>query len=127
MTKSMRPSREDRLAIILRDSYRCTRCACDVTCLQSGEVHHRLPRRMGGTRDIRSNDPRNLVLLCTACHGEVESHRALARDTGWLLRSYDDLDTPAISKDGRRVYLTTDGQRTDVIDAASILAAAVLQ
>jgi hypothetical protein len=114
-----------RDAVLTRDAGRCARCAVPVGNVPSS-VHHRKPRGMGGTRDVRSFDPRNLVLVCgtgtTGCHEEIESQRALAYDTGWLLRSYDDLDTPLITKDGRRVYLTGT-ERLDVIDAASILAA----
>jgi hypothetical protein len=116
--------------IVLRDGGRCIRCGTSVLSIPAS-VHHRKPRGAGGTRDVRSYDLRNLVVLCgtgtTGCHGEVESGRTLAYDTGWLLRSYDDLDAPLITKDGRRVYLKADGDRVQVVDAASVLAAAVLQ
>lgn len=117
-----------RALVLSRDGGRCVRCG--TSCLNTASsIHHRRRRGMGGTADLRSFDARNLVLLCgtgtTGCHGEVEAERAIAYDTGWLLRSYDDLDAPLISKDGRRIYLTTDGGRTEVIDAESILAAGV--
>ena len=116
-------------AVVTRDRSRCARCNVGIGNVPAS-VHHRKPRGMGGTRDPRSNDLRNLVLLCgtgtTGCHGDIESHRTLAYDTGWLLRSYDDLDTPMISRDGRRIILTSDGDRWDEIDAASLLAAAAM-
>jgi hypothetical protein len=120
---------QTRDAVIARDASRCARCNRGVANVPSS-VQHRKPRGMGGTSDVRSYDMRNLVLMCgtgtTGCHGDGESFRALAYDTGWLVRSYDDLDTPLISKDGRRITLTSDGDRWDEIDAASLLAAAAM-
>lgn len=85
--------------VVERDNYCCRRCGVSVIGIRSS-VHHRLPRRMGGTKDPRSNDPRNLVLLCGSgvegCHGDVESDRAQAYEQGWLIRSYDELDKPMI-------------------------------
>jgi hypothetical protein len=118
-----------RYDVYVRDGSRCARCDASVVNIPSS-LHHRLPRRMGGTSDPRSYDSRNLVLVCgtgtTGCHGEIESYRALSYDTGWLIRSYAELDTPLLSKDGRRVYLYGNGDRDDVIDADSILAASVM-
>lgn len=72
---------------------------------------------MGGSRDPRINDPRNLVLVCgsgtTGCHHEIESDRELALGTGWLLRSLDDLDTPLVTIYGTRVLLYANGSRKD--------------
>jgi 5-methylcytosine-specific restriction endonuclease McrA len=119
-----------RATVLSRDKGRCVRC--DVSVLnRPSSVHHRLPRRMGGTKDERSADPRNLVTLCgtgtTGCHGEVESYRALAYDTGWVIRSYEELDDVLYSKDGRRITLLVDGDRDDVIDVASVIAAEAMQ
>jgi hypothetical protein len=87
---------------------------------------------MGGTKDERSYDPRNLVTLCgtgtTGCHGEVESDRSIAYISGWLLWSYDHLDRLLITKDGRYVYLLDEFPwRYDEITAASIIAAEAMQ
>lgn len=77
---------------------------------------------MGGSRDPRTNDPRNLVLLCgsgvTGCHGEIESNRARAREEGWLVRSLDDLDTPLVTVWGNEIRLFADGTRDDLDDDA---------
>jgi 5-methylcytosine-specific restriction endonuclease McrA len=113
-----------RATVLSRDKGRCARCNVWAANTPS-DVHHRKPRGMGGTRDVRSKDHRNLVLLCRSCHGDVESHRALAYDTGWLIRSYNDLDRPLYSKDGRRIELTLDPPyRVDVTDTMSLLTAA---
>lgn len=91
-----------RAEVVERDGYCCRRCGVSVIGIRSS-VHHRLPRRMGGTKDPRSNDPRNLVLLCGSgvegCHGYIEAHRAIALHQGWLIRSYDDLDRPMLPLD----------------------------
>lgn len=113
-----------------RDGGQCIRCGVYLFGLPWSR-HHRLPRRMGGTRDVRSYDPRNLVTVCGSgssphCHNAIESNRSLAYDTGWLIRSYDELDLPLITLDGRAVYLKADGGRTEVVDAASLLAAAAM-
>lgn len=106
----------------LRDDARCARCGADLADTGWGySLHHRKPRGMGGTKDPRSNDPRNLIHLCgsgtTGCHGHVESHRTQAYETGWLLRDLDHLDMPLLCPDGRLVTLHEDGARTDEITA----------
>lgn len=106
-----------RAVVLARDGHRCARC--DVSCLNvPASVHHRKARGMGGTRDPRSSDPRNLILLCgtgtTGCHDWVESHRDAARDAGWLLRGYHELDRPLITRLGTRIVLFADGSREDI-------------
>lgn len=75
---------------------------------------------MGGTSDVRINDPRNLIRLCgtgtTGCHGWVESHRTEALRTGWLVASLEDfqLDRPLVNVWGGRVRLDAAGGRVDL-------------
>lgn len=115
-----------RATIATRDGARCARCSISIINIPSS-IHHRKARGMGGTSDPRSSDPRNLVTVCgtgtTGCHGEIESFRAVAYDTGWLIRSYDDLDKRMLSLDGRIVHLFADGDRFDEITPESVLAA----
>lgn len=113
-----------RAVVLARDGHRCARCG--TSCLNvPASVHHRRARGMGGTRDARSSDPRNLVLLCgtgtTGCHGWIESHRSAALDTGCLIRSYDELSRPLITRYGTRIVLTADGGRDDVWPADDLL------
>ena len=113
-----------RLGVITRDGSRCARCARGIANIPAS-VHHRKPRAIGGTRDPRINDPRNLVVLCgtgtTGCHGWVESHRADALYAGWLIRSFDDLDAPCIREDGTMIYLTGLFGRVDVPESVGFV------
>jgi hypothetical protein len=102
--------------VLERDGHLCARCSKSILNVPSS-IHHRCPRRMGGTTDPRINDPRNLVRICgtgtTGCHGMVESYRDQARIDGWLLRSLDDLDRPLRTLWGTTVRLFEDGSRVD--------------
>ncbi len=53
--------RSKRRAVLARDGHRCAMPGCGRTRFL--EVHHRVPRARGGT-----NEPANLVTLCSACH-----------------------------------------------------------
>lgn len=89
MSRALQIPQALRQQIYERDMHTCRRCYRVGLPLQ---IHHRCPRRMGGSSDPRINDPRNLVSLCTSCHDWIESHRDLARDQGWLLRDLDHLE-----------------------------------
>lgn len=75
----------------VRDKGCCVRCSTELVGARglSWSVHHRRPRGSGGTKLKWVNLPANLILLCgsgtTGCHGWVESHRAFARASGWLV------------------------------------------
>ena len=74
-----------------RDAGQCVRCGLALVGARglSWSVHHRRPRGSGGSKLKWVDLPGNLILLCgsgvTGCHGWVESHRAVARDKGWLV------------------------------------------
>jgi hypothetical protein len=75
----------------------CERCGTGDSLRWS--FHHRKPRRMGGTRDLFSNSPANIVLLCGSgtegCHGLIESRREESKENGLLLYANDDpLEVP---------------------------------
>lgn len=53
--------------------------------LPGEQLHHRLPRRMGGSRRPWINLPSNLVDLNSKCHLWAESNRREAQDLGLLL------------------------------------------
>ncbi|WP_025025718.1 HNH endonuclease [Caldalkalibacillus mannanilyticus] len=51
-------------AVLRRDSYHCYICEND----KELEVHHVLPRRLGGNHELD-----NLVTLCKRCHRHIET------------------------------------------------------
>ena len=62
----------------------CVGCGRPVT-----EVHHRAPRRAGGTRRVEVGAPYNGLGLCSPHHAWTERHRATAGFLGWLLHEPD--------------------------------------
>lgn len=82
------PTAAQRQLVVARAQGLCERCG--ETFLGGYSIHHRQPRGMGGSALAAANDPTNLVLLCgsgtTGCHGWIETHRADAYATGWLVR-----------------------------------------
>lgn len=85
------PTPAVREAVALRAYYQCETCYRPIHGQAS--VHHRRPRRMGGTKRSDTNEPANLLLLCgsgtTGCHGWVESHRKEALADGIILYDRD--------------------------------------
>ncbi|NEW33807.1 HNH endonuclease [Nocardia cyriacigeorgica] len=103
------PQPHVRLLVATRAGGRCERCACALP-IGGGDIHHRKPRRMGGTRDPQINAPSNLVAVCRPCHDWAESHRTRALADGWLIPSTGDpASTPVWSGLYGRVLLADDG------------------
>lgn len=99
------PSEEVRQTVRNRDHHRCVLCG-----IPSGEIHHRRPRGMGGTRQTWINLPANLVVLCRRCHTEVESRRERYRDLGFLIPMGDDTaEMIPLTYPDRFVFLFNDG------------------
>lgn len=109
------PSLKVRVLVRERDGDRCVRCG--VYCGPggaAGQLHHRAPRRMGGSRSPYINSPANLVLLDAACHAAIESHRTIATAQGFLLRKPSHAaEVPVMAHDGWHLYLP-DGTRQRV-------------
>ncbi len=82
-------------------------------------VHHRRPRRMGGSQLPDTNAPQNLLLLCPDDHEMVEVERTAAYAGGWLVRQQaDPLAVPVLIVAVER-YLTADGRYADLPERAS--------
>jgi 5-methylcytosine-specific restriction protein A len=83
-------------------------------------VHHRRPRRMGGSRDPETNDVENLLLLSPEAHEHVERNRSEAYERGWLVRQEAiPAAVPVVVLVGgqvARVLLTDDAQYRPVED-----------
>jgi 5-methylcytosine-specific restriction enzyme A len=73
-------------------------------------IHHRRPRRMGGSQLPDTNAPQNLLLLCPPCHELVESERTAAYAGGWLVRQNDDPLTVSVLVLAKPVHLTAEGR-----------------
>ena len=96
-----------RMDIVDRDNGLCRRCG-----RPGADVHHRRGRGTGGTSLPDEHSIARLVLLCTECHGHVESHRTEAYATGWAVRrsNPDTCDQiPMTDLYGRLLWLTDEG------------------
>ncbi|SNR32822.1 hypothetical protein [Blastococcus mobilis] len=111
-----------RHAVYARSGDRCEVGATAECRLRAGwfdnvtgrSIHHRRPRRMGGTRAVDIHDPANLLAVCgngtRGCHGWIERNRVAAMEQGWLLGSgADPVSRACTLRDGRTVLLRVDG------------------
>lgn len=106
---------EVRFAVFSRANYRCEKCY-GMGDTFGWSVHHRVPRRMGGSRDANLHLPANLILLCgsgvTGCHGWVESNRDKARNYGFLLYRVESAqEIPFIDDNGEAWRITNQGEK----------------
>lgn len=109
------PTPQTRLLVLSRALWACERCWRPIS--ESMSLHHRRPRRMGGTKRLDTNQPQNLLVLCgsgtTGCHGWIESHRKTGYADGILLYDRDDpADMPYRDANGNWWLLGPEGQRT---------------
>lgn len=73
-------------AVAERDEGLCVRCG-----KEAADVHHRMPRGMGGcTDDDRNFGMANLVSLCRPCHDHVHAHPEQSYLDGFLVHTWDD-------------------------------------
>lgn len=92
------PTSEVVERLLERAQWACEACSVELGDRrgQDWSVHHRLARRMGGTRWPGINLPSNLLILCGSattpggCHAFVESKRFAALAAGWLVQSGQD-------------------------------------
>lgn len=93
---------------------------CEFCGKHAGEdIHHRRPRALGGSLDVRTNRPTNLVFLARSCHRWLESHREWAREAGWLVRQGVDPASVRLLLPGRAwVVLSDEGSFVVVGEAA---------
>lgn len=113
------PNPEVVEAVLERAQY-----SCELDGAQIGDrrgidfhVHHRRPRRMGGSQLPDTNQPQNLMILCPACHETVESERRAAYAGGWLVRQNADPLTVPVLILARPLFLTTDGRYSKTPDS----------
>src|SRR4029079_10837834 len=70
-----------REEVWLRDAGLCQRCGGEGT-----DVHHRMRRRDGGHSEW------NLVLLCRPCHAWAHAHPDKAREYGYIISAYMEIE-----------------------------------
>jgi 5-methylcytosine-specific restriction protein A len=77
-----------REAIKIRSGLRCDLCGARTT---GGQIHHRQPRGMGGSKydDVKGSSANGLYVH-PHCHEEIESNRLRAISHGWLVVQADD-------------------------------------
>lgn len=109
-----------RDAVWARAGDACEVCGIGLTRQSPHSIHHRRPRRMGGSTAADTNRPANLVLLhgtgTDGCHGAIESERAGAYRWGLLLTANADPSaTPVrLLSHGGWVLLDDDGTFTPI-------------
>ncbi len=93
--------------VAARDGGKCLMCLGE-----SGAVHHRVRRGMGGARDpLIAYGLANCISICNFCHDYVHSHPEQAYLSGYLLHTWDDPEkTPLLIKPGSvYMWLRSDG------------------
>lgn len=104
-----------RQIVQARARMRCEVCGRDLTWC-GGQVHHRRPRAMGGSRLAGTNTPPNLLFVCADCHGRIERNRTEAYANGWLVPQSAAPERAAVlvDQESRWVYLSRTGEYMDV-------------
>lgn len=96
---------QQKAIIVGRDHERCRRCGSP----RPSDVHHRTPRGLGGAPS--ANRIAAGVLLCRACHTQIESRREQATATGWLVpRGTDPSKVPVVDVFGNVIFLDDKGR-----------------
>lgn len=111
------PTAATKYALEVRAGGRCEMCGGGLTGPWSR--HHRLPRRMGGSKRPDINGLANLLLICgtatTGCHGRIESRRTWAYVNGYLLAAEQSPALVPVLYRGHLTYLAGDGTLTKEI------------
>lgn len=99
---------------------------CGGPCYVSDHAyHHRRSKGMGGSKDVITQTPENVVLVCgrdnrSRCHGDIHQNPEQAREAGWLVRQgADPAAVGILLHNGRYVFLTHDGLYIDAGDGAA--------
>lgn len=121
MKTRYRPTGPDKLTV--EALYERARGCCELCGIpvqgergQGHHVHHRRPRRMGGSQLQDTNEVTNLLLLDAACHDLVERERSTAYEGGWLVRQGADPAAVPVLIRASLMLLTDDGQYRPVED-----------
>lgn len=114
------PDQMTRLMVLQRDDWRCLRCGNDLSDLSrgGGDIHHRCPRRAGGTTSPMINLPSNLVTLCRDCHRYAELYRVQSIAENLVLSDVSQASSRPVWRGWHRGWwvLTDDGRRYRLTD-----------
>lgn len=95
----------------------CEKCSAELAGKRGvgWHLHHRRPRRIGGSRLPDTNSPANLLALCPDCHSTVESYRVDSYAHGWLLHAGDipAAEPVLLYRGSRWTYLSDNGLYVD--------------
>lgn len=119
VVRSTGPERDVVDLVYERAQFACELCLVPVGPVRGVEhhLHHRRPRRAGGSRLADTNSAVNLLLLDPSCHEVLEVQRAAAYDGGWLLHAgQDPAAVPVLIGAERWLYLTVDGRYATTIE-----------
>lgn len=98
-----------------RDGGRCVRCGS----AHRLTIHHRVNRGMGGAKEPWINQAPNLLLACEPCNGWFEDNPMPSYAAGWKVRRPQlPHEVEVQYADGRVYQLTSDGERTTVVEVA---------
>jgi 5-methylcytosine-specific restriction enzyme A len=116
------PSDEVVDLVYERAQWSCELCGAPVGDRRGVDhhLHHRRPRRMGGSQLPDTNAPQNLLLLCPASHETVESERTAAYAGGWLVGQNADPSLVPVLILAKLKFLTAAGEYSDDPPADSL-------
>ena len=98
-----------------RAKHRCELCGTPLR--EAGQIHHRRPRGMGGTKNPESRSAANGLYLHLKCHQVIEQNRSDAREYGWIVpQGLNPRDVPVRLHHGW-VLLNEDGTYQTLADA----------
>jgi hypothetical protein len=120
--KNTGPSAEVVDAVLERAQYSCELDGASIGHRRGTDfhVHHRRPRRMGGSQLPDTNLPQNLLILCPSCHETVESQRSVAYEGGWLVQQNADPTRVPVLILAKLKFLTAHGKYSDDPPADSL-------
>lgn len=115
--QEMKFSQKTRDLIHHRAKGRCEICGLPVI---DGQIHHRRPRGMGGTKRKETGTASNGLYVHLKCHARVESNRSEGLAKGWIVSQQQDPCTvPVVRWDGL-FLLADDGTVTSLNKVADV-------
>ena len=89
MTRNTGFSPKARQLILDRADGVCEAMFVDECNSRIEAIHHRKPRKMGGSKRSDINQPSNGLAICQPCHVAIESFRLVALDRGLLVSQHN--------------------------------------